>query len=515
VVPVSDGAPAAPAVEFLDVSKTFPGQRALSNVSFSVRPGEIHALLGQNGSGKSTLIKILAGIYSPDPGATVRVAGERLALGSPRESRRIGLRFVHQALGIIEDLTALENVALTCGYRRRGGRLIDWNAQRAKTRRLLEQLSIDVDIDVPVSRLRPVERSAIAIARAIDDDEGAIRVLVLDEPTAALPPSEVESLFQLVRQARASGTAIIYVSHRLNEIFDLADRATILRDGIRRQTVTMADLSHSDLIQAIVGEALTVDLPLEHPVRPPSDDVPALHVDGLQADRLHDVTFSVGAGEIVGIAGLTGSGREELAGALIGERPAHVRLRNGQGKTCVDPSPRQAKQLGVVLVLPNRAAGAAVKELSIRENLMLPSMDRYTRFGFTRRRPELQDSLRWIEALDIRPRDPERAYGLLSGGNQQKVAFGKWLNLDPQVIVAEDPTSGVDIGARNAIYNLMREQARAGKAFIVVSSDAEDLLAVCDRILVLRDGTIADELVGSRIGETELLSAIVGTPSTP
>jgi len=501
-----------PAVSFRHVSKTFPGQRALVDVSFDVAAAEIHALLGENGSGKSTLIKILAGIHHPDAGAEIHVFGDPLTLGSPRDSRGLGLQFVHQALGIIDELTAVENIALGFGYRRHLGRLIDWRAQRRKTRRLLEMLSVEFDIDSPVGRLRAVDRSAVAIARALDDDEGACRVLVMDEPTAALPPAEVDSLFTLLRRTQAAGTAIIYVSHRLNEILDLADRATILRDGALQKTVSIASINRAGLVDAIVGRAVSERLaqaPAERRTTVESDV--ALRVEGLSATRLKNVSFLVRTGEVVGVAGLTGSGREELAGALVGENGSQARITTRRGNTVVNPTPRRAKQIGLVLVLPNRAAGAATKELTIRENLTLPALERYGRFGFVRRRAELRDANRWIASLDIRPRDPERAYALLSGGNQQKVAFGKWLNLDPLVLVAEDPTSGVDVGARGAIYDLIRAQAATGMSFVVASSDTEDLLALCDRILVLRDGELVDELGPDRMDEMHLLTAIVGT----
>jgi len=504
-----------PAVSFRHLSKTFPGQRALVDVSFDVAPAEIHALLGENGSGKSTLIKILAGIHHPDAGAEIHVFGEQLPLGSPRDSRRLGLQFVHQALGIIDELTAVENIALGFGYRRHLGRLIDWRAQRRKTSRLLDMLSVEFDIDVPVGRLRAVDRSAVAIARALDDDDGACRVLVMDEPTAALPPTEVDSLFALLRRAQAAGTAIIYVSHRLNEILDLADRATILRDGALQKTVSIASTNRAGLVDAIVGRAVSerlAEAPAERQTTVESDV--ALRVEEMNTRRLKNVSFVVRTGEVVGIAGLTGSGREELAGALVGENGSQVRITTGRG-AAVNPTPRRAKKIGLVLVLPNRAAGAATKELTIRENLTLPALERYGRFGLVRRGAELRDTNRWISSLDIRPRDPERAYALLSGGNQQKVAFGKWLNLDPLVLVAEDPTSGVDVGARGAIYDLIRAQAAKGMSFVVASSDTEDLLALCDRILVLRDGELVDELGPDRMDEMHLLTSIVGTTEHP
>ena len=504
-------------VEVVDLCKTFPGQRALIDVNMTVTRAEIHALLGQNGSGKSTMIKILAGIYTPDDGGKVRVLGEDLPFGSPRDSRLMGLQFVHQALGIIEDLTAVENVALGFGYRRRGKFFINWPEQRKKTKRLLDKLSVEFDINCPVSQLRPVDRSAIAIARALDDDDGAAQILVLDEPTAALPPHEVEALFELVNQARNGGTSVIYVSHRLNEIFQLADRATVLRDGRVQGTVKVRDIDHEELVHMIVGD-----------VKPVASSSPAvsngktvmdrskvaLRVTGLEGKRLKGIDFEVARGEIVGVAGLTGSGREELAGALVGESPSNVVLENIDGRSVVDPTPRQAKDLGLVLVLPNRSAGAATSEFTTEENITLPSMPRYASLGLLRRAGEIRDSAKWIERLDIRPTDPDRLYAFLSGGNQQKAIFGKWLNLGPKVMVIDDPTSGVDIGARRAIYDLIRDQAAAGVSFIVCSSDQDDLLAVCDRVLVLSEGELAEELTGADIEESRLLTAMMGGITT-
>jgi ribose transport system ATP-binding protein len=520
--PATNGASATastPTIEVVALSKTFPGQRALIDVDLEVRPGEIHALLGQNGSGKSTLIKILAGIYTPDQGGVVRVRGEELPFGSPRDSRRMGLQFVHQSLGIIEELSAVENIALGFGYVRQTGAFINWPAQRRKTRRLLDKLSIDFDVNCPVSQLRPVERSAIAIARALDDDDGPARVLVLDEPTAALPPHEVAALFALVRKARSDGTSVIYVSHRLNEIFQLAERTTVLRDGVSQGTVSVADIDHATLVAMIVGDdgaAAAAHGDLDTRSTPPSAPMPApgqppaLTVRGLTAQWLEGVDFDVGVGEVVGVAGLSGSGREELAGALVGERASRVTLEVADGRRRVDPSPRQAKGLGVVLVLPNRAAGAAIMEFTMRENISLPSLDRDSTRGFIDRGVESQHAARWIAGLDIRPRDPERLYALLSGGNQQKTVFGKWLSFAPKVMVIEDPTSGVDVGARQAIYDLIRHQASAGVSFVVSSSDTDDLLAICDRVLVLHEGRVADELTGEGIEEGRVLSAMVG-----
>lgn len=523
----------SPVLELRGLSKTFPGQRALTSVDLDVVPGEVHALLGHNGSGKSTLIKILAGIYGPDPGAVIRVAGEELAFASPRESHAMGLRFVHQVLGIIDRLTAVENIALGFGYRRGSWRLIDWRAQRNKTRQLLERLNAHFDIDVPVGDLRPVDRTAVAIARALDSDSGRPRLLVLDEPTAALPPAEVETLFRLVHDARGAGTSVLYVSHRLEEVLALADRASILRDGVLVGTRSVGDLGHNDLVELILGETPVVEgaapptevrpgragVAGESPQGPleslETDRSVVLRVRNLTGERMRGIDFDVHRGEVLGIAGITGSGREEVASALVGASPSSVTLEVTGSVLIEDVTPRRAKAAGIVLVLPNRAPGAAAGDLSVVENLVLPNQRRYCWHGVVDRRRELADARRWLDRLDVRPRDAGRAYRLLSGGNQQKVVFAKWLNLDPTTMILDDPTSGVDVGARQVIYDIVRRSAADGRSFVVTSSDAEDLVAICDRVLVLRDGHVAAQLRGGDITEANLARAVVsGSPGS-
>jgi ribose transport system ATP-binding protein len=499
------------AVAITHLSKTFPGQRALIDVDFTVRPAEVHALLGQNGSGKSTLIRILAGIYKPDPGAEIVVGGEHLKLGSPRDSRRLGLRFVHQTLGIIGELTAVENVALGTGYLRVGRHFVDWRGQRAKTRRLLALLGVDFDIECPVNTLRPVDRSAIAIARALDTESEVSRVLVLDEPTAALPLSEVDALFSLVEQARNAGTSVIYVTHRLQEVERLADRATVLRDGRVRGVAGIGGIDRDTMVKLIVGGELAASLPDHLTTLKAVDKRPvALEIQGLASRRIHSIDVILRQGEILGVTGLTGSGREEMARALVGAIPSRVRLLTKDNVAIVDPSPRQAMRRGVCLVLPSGVPGAGSHDLTVRENITLPEMRRYSRAGFIRYRDETDVARHWIKALDIRPNDPERAMRLLSGGNQQKVVFSKWLGLRPDVLILDEPTSGVDVGARETIYELIRGEAASGKAFIVCSSDTEDLLAVCTRVLVLDSGMIKAELAGADVGESRIVKEMMG-----
>lgn len=513
------GAP--PAVRIQDVSKTFPGQKALDGVSFTIAPGRIHALLGHNGSGKSTLIKILAGVYTADPGARVEVDGEPLALGSPREAGRHGLRFVHQDLGLIGPLTAAENMALTWGYPRTVTGRVDGRAHAGNVRAALSRLQVEVDIDRPVAQLRAVERTAVAIARALREPGRAIGVLVLDEPTAALPPAEVESLFAILRDVRDQGVAILYVSHRLGEVLALADDASVLRDGRLQHSVPLAGLERSGLVQMILG-----DLDGVAPEVGGSPGAPAGGAGGRSRRRrapegepvftfdvssrvLEGVRLALHRGEIVGVAGLAGSGRDELCEALVGAVPASCVVHDrDHGRTHAGTTPAAARRLGIALVLPNRVPRSAVAPFSVAENVSLPSLGAVVRQGVVRRRAERSLAETWIDRLQIQPRDAAKAYAHLSGGNQQKTIFAKWLAIRPRLLLLEDPTTGVDVGARSRIYELIEEQAADGLAVLVASSDIEDLVALCDRVLVITQGRVTDEVVGDDITEARLLTSL-------
>jgi ribose transport system ATP-binding protein len=506
------------AVDVIGVSKTFPGQKALDDVSLSVRPGEVHALLGENGSGKSTLIKVLAGVYLPDTGSDVLVRGERLPLGSPQASFDAGLRFVHQKLGVIPQMNAVENIALEGGFARAAN--IDWNSQALLTVRLLSRLGISMDIWRPLAECRPVERSAVAIARALrpPNDDGSMRaddvpLVVLDEPTSSLPAAEVRQLFALVRDLSAQGVAVIYVSHRLDEIFDIADRVSVLRDGRLIATSELADLTREDLIRLIVGRELASSW--ERPVRSTarSSEV-AMSVRHLTAERIDDVSFDVHRGEIVGMVGVAGSGRELMARTLAGARLPERGWLTLDGRTLPVITPQATLKAGLMLALGNTQPNAAIGEFSTRENLTLAALRQYSRPGRVFRRREQRGAREWIQALDVRPADPDRLYRLLSGGNQQKVILGRWLHARPTVLVLDEPTAGVDVGARQAIYALIAEQAAKGLSVVLCSSDLEDVVSLCDRALVLRDGTISAELSGDELHEHRLLLESVGA-ATP
>lgn len=499
----------SPLVSIEKLSKTFPGQRALAEVSFDIGRSEIHALVGENGSGKSTLIKILAGFHLPDPGGRVLVDSNALHFGSAADARRRGLRFVHQDLGLISELTAAENVGLVSGFATSVSR-IDRRAQRRLAEQLLARIGVEIDVERPVGELRAVERSALAIARSLDDSSGEISLLVLDEPTSALPPTECEALFSVLGKVRDAGVSILYVSHRLDEVLNLASRVTVLRDGRCQGTISTASVDRGRLARLIVGEELDISVP--QPAAATTREQPVLVVRDLRCPPIGGVDFEVRRGEVLGIAGLSGSGREVLAGAVCGAVPASVHLDVADKHVDAEPvTPELARQLGLALVLPNRHPGAAIANFTISENITLGWVSEFARVGRVDRSRERAAAREWIERLDIRPPDPDRLYGLLSGGNQQKVLMAKWFGLDPRVVFMEDPTSGVDIGARNAIYELIRRYAHAGTGFVICSADTEDLVSVCDRVLALVDGRIVEELHASSISEGELLRAISGS----
>ena len=489
------------------LSKTFPGQVALDDVELELRRGEVHALLGQNGCGKSTLIKVLAGYHRPDAGAVVAAGGDRLAFGNPRASIEMGLRFVHQDLGLVGELDAVDNVALT-GYERRGP-FIDWKAQRAKAEALVARIGLEVDVRQPLSESTAVERTAVAIARALDDEAGPIRFLVLDEPTAALPPAEVDQLFGVIRGLTAQDIGVLYVSHRLDEVEAIADRATILREGRVQALVTVdGGLARRDLVGHIVGRARSHATRVE---RARSGGADALTIEGLDAATLHGVDLRVGTGEVVGVCGLVGSGRDELPRAITGTLPAVAdRLQTARGTTSGPLRQATVAGLGVVAAPGVRMRGAAAADLVVRENLTLASLGRYRAVGRIRRRAERDAVEGWIERLEVQPPEPERRFDELSGGNQQKVIVAKWLNTEPLAVVLDEPTAGVDVGARQAIYELVHRQAEHGTAFVITSSDLDDYVELCSRVLVLHEGRVVTELTGAQLAKDPLLHRMVG-----
>ena len=488
------------------ISKTFGAQRVLDRVDVTFAPGEVHALLGENGSGKSTLIKILSGFHAPDPGGSVTVDGVPLDRASPPHSLALGLRFVHQHLAVIPEFNAVENMALEFGYGRPGR--IDWKAQGRETRALLERLDVRMDIWRPLSECKAVERSAVSIARAIATHRGRVTTVVLDEPTSALPEPEVQQLFRVIRELTASGIGVVCVTHRLDEVFEIADRVTVLRDGRSRGTVPRADLTRDRLVSMIIGRTLDDDVATRARAVPAaSSDDALMTVDDLGAEgHFSGLSFHLRKGEILGIVGLAGSGHEHVARALVGGAAGTTGTVRVAGEAIRPHTPGRALRHGVVLGLSNTQDGSALHDFTVAENVTLSSLGRYRRrLGPLRSRSERTDALGWVDALDVRPQDPARSYGSLSGGNQQKVILGKCLNTEPSVLVLDDPTAGVDVGARQALYARIAQDADRGLGVVVCSNDLEDVVSTCRRVIVIRQGRAVAEIEGD-LDERRLLA---------
>ncbi|RHW24877.1 sugar ABC transporter ATP-binding protein [Nocardioides immobilis] len=500
---------ATPVLSIRGLSKTFVSTRALNGVDLDLRAGEIHALVGQNGCGKSTLIKVLAGFHQPDPGVEIRLGGEEVELSSTADAHRAGLRFVHQDLGLVGTLNTVENLML--GRRlttARGGR-IRWDAERSDAERRMKDLGYGFDVARPVAALGAAERTGVAIARALWDWEAA-RVLVVDEPTASLPREEVAVLFAALQRVRAAGLGVIYVSHRLDEIFAIGDRVTVLRDGVRVGTWDVDAIDQDGLVRSMIGDE-KLRPPHDQSVEPTGEV--ALAVTGLNGTVVEDVDLRVRRGEVVGIAGLTGSGREELLPLIFGvaSRTGEVEL---DGRP-VPANPRRAMRAGLALVPADRRGEGAILEMPVRENFGLTDLRRFaTRFGFLSRARETKEVTEWIRRLDVRPPLPEALFGALSGGNQQKVVLAKWLRRQPAVLLLDEPSQGVDVGAKAVIHALARQVAADGACVVIASSDDNELCDTCDRVLVMRDGRIVAEVTGSRLTTAELSRLQLGLGAT-
>lgn len=502
-----------PVLRVAALSKRFGGTQALKDVDLEVVPGEIHALIGPNGSGKSTFIKILAGYHHAEPGAVAELDGEPFDLGQVTASRHDRLRFVHQELGLVGELSAIDNLALSHGFARTALGNIRWPEMERRTTALVERFGLGLDVRRPLATATPVQRTVVAIAAALQGWEGRRGVLVLDEPTAVLPPGEVARLFDIVREIRDAGASVLYVSHRMDEIFALADRVTVIRGGRRIATRPVSELTPRSLAELMAGEELETD----HRPAPPSGPAdPVLEVRDLWAGPLRGVGFDLARGERLGITGLVGSGHEIVPYAVCGAHAGRVsgRLRlPGHSERWTQA--RDADALGLPLVPADRAGEGVIGDFSVGENLTLPLLDRLRgRSGRLRRRRESAVTEDWIRRVGVRTagRHPAGArITTLSGGNQQKVVMARCLAQHPPVLALCEPTAGVDIATRLQLYDLIERQTRDGMGVIVSSSDTQDLLALCTRVLVVRDGRIAREISGREVTESALVHAMEGT----
>jgi ABC-type sugar transport system ATPase subunit len=494
------------ALEVSELSKTFSGQRALDQVSIEVRRGEVHALLGENGSGKSTLIKCLAGVYQPDPGGRLAFGGKEMDIPFlPADSLRAGCAFIHQELGLVPTLSVRENLALSGGFLTGAGGRVRWSAETARARDLLEPFSAHIRPEALVESLPQADRTLVAIARGMKGAESGGCLLVLDEPTAALPEGEVDELFAAIRQLKENGLGILYVTHRLSEVFELADRATVLRDGSKVGTHDVAELDEPSLIQLLVGRSLSTYYP---PVEQTTRERVVLSASGICGVRVKDASFKVYAGEVVGIAGLLGSGRSELGRLIFGAQQLTGGTLEMEGRPLDLRSPRDGIERGIALVPEDRTVGGSHQTMSLAENITLPELHSLSRFGRLRKRAERRKVKELIEQYNVKPPQPAKRFATLSGGNQQKAILAKWMRLDPQLLILDEPVQGVDIGARAEIYAMLEKAAAAGAGIVMIDSEIEDLCRLCDRVLVLVDGRIVAELSGEAADSGRVTEAI-------
>ena len=490
---------AAPVARIHHVSKRFGGTLALDDVSFDIARGRVHALLGGNGSGKSTLIKILAGVFHGERGGSIEVGGQTVHVESvnPSLARSLGFRFVHQHPAVFGDLTVSENLAIGHGYPTGPLARIRWRDLRTRTDELMAKYHVNASSRSLVGDLRPADRTMVAIARALQGhDEFSEAILVLDEPTSALPDEEVRLLMDNIRRLSAAGQTIIYVSHRLDEIIEIADDVTVLRDGRHVVTRPAAGLDEAQLIELIAGRSVETMFPPTHDVEAGDR---ALEVSGLAGGPLVDVSFAVERGEVLGIAGLLGSGRTELLMTLFGALPRAAGQVLLDGKPADFDHPADAIAAGVAYVPEDRAGQAAFPDLSVANNYCAASIRRYFRFPWIRRDRERADTTSAIDRFRIRSAGDLVPISTLSGGNQQKVIVGRWFATEPRVLLLDEPTQGVDVGARADIYSFVREVVAGGVSVVLVTSDFEELIRVADRIIVLCDGRVSGELRGTEM----------------
>lgn len=506
----SSGSPGVtPLVEIRGISKSFGGSRALNSFSLTMSAGEVHVLLGANGSGKSTLIKILSGFHVPDAGGDISIGAERLRFGSPTHSYALGCRFVHQDLGLVTSMSVLDNLNLG-GFATRLG-TIRPRAVRSVSRQMLARVGLDLDPDTKVSDLGAAQRTGVALARAMrQDDDHPVRLLILDEPTATLPPDEVDQLIAMVKSVSAGGTSVLFVTHHMEEVERIADTVTVLRDGVVVGRSPIGETSRGELVALIAdGELDELGRSVLPPTGAPSTTV-NFQVTGLVAGPIRGVTFGARAGEIVGLAGLTGSGRETALGAAFGGLPREAGEVTVAGATMPPNRPDVCVAAGMGYLPADRKTTGSIMTLTARENLTLTHVRRFYSKLWLRRCPEVAATRAAFEEFDVRPRDGiELPLANFSGGNQQKVLFAKWVRREPAVLLLDEPTQGVDVGAKTDLHRHVRAMAKAGMSIVLSSSDFDELAVLADRVLIFRNGLISAELSGPDVNLAAISRAVI------
>jgi len=501
-----------PILEMFAVSKRFPGVLALEQVHFDIYPSEIVALIGENGAGKSTLMKILGGVIQPDAG-TIRLDGEEVHIHSPKEASKRRIEFIHQELSVLDNLDVAANIFL---YREptRGGwlKLINRRRLYREADAILGKLGLDISSRTPLAKLSLAQQQLVEIARAIS---AGARILIMDEPTSSLTLTETRRLLDIVRDLKAHEVSIIYISHRLHEVEEIADRIVVLRDGRNVGALPRGEISHDRMVRMMVGRDLKDFFKSGNGNESKSDNPEWFSVRNLRTMRYPNtpLSFSVGRGEVLGLAGLVGAGRSEVALAIFGIDAATEAQLALSGQNLRISAPRDAISQGIYLVPEDRRLCGLIADFSVRENISLPGMDRYSTFGLISSAKETAAAKHACEAINIRTPSPEMKAANLSGGNQQKVVLAKWLTLSPKVLIFDEPTRGIDVGAKSEIYALIRKLAGEGVSVIAISSEMEEVLGISDRIAVMHEGRITGILRREQFTEEAVMRLATGSSS--
>lgn len=481
------------------LSKKFGEEYALKDINLKILPGEIHGLIGENGAGKSTLIKILTGVYSLEQGE-IFWQGKKVDINNPTESRKLGINVIHQDRHLIPQFNGIENIYLGLEYEKKAKIAIDWKKMKAEVNKIMEELSIEVPLNVPAMNLTPPQKTMIEIIRAMMTD---CKLLILDEPTASLTDKEVEILFDTVLKLKKKGTSILYVSHRMDEIFRLTDRITVFKNGQLVSTVETKDIDLDGVVSLMTDNWKSNKLTINHKI-----GKEVLTVEGIETPdkKIKDASFKVHEGEILGIFGLSGSGRTELLETIYGLKKSNKGKVILNGYEYHHRNPGKSIKNGIVLISEDRRGKALISSLTIRKNIVLSKLDEYARLGVMDRKREIQDSTEKIHSLNIKTKGINQVVSQLSGGNQQKVVFAKALLTNPQVFLCDEPTQAVDIKTREEIHNLLRKKAEEGNAIVFVSSDLKEMLEVVDNIQILTQGHTTKLLKNENLTSEEVLS---------
>lgn len=492
-----------PFLEITNVSKTFPGVKALDNVRFDIVPGEVHALVGENGAGKSTLIKILAGVQPPDLGAEIKINGQVTSFRNAMDAIRQGISVIYQDFSLFTNLTVAENIGISEVLEKKQ-KVLKWNEINKKAQKALDFIGADFSPSEIVENLSVARQQMVAIAAAVAQDA---KMIIMDEPTSALSKGEVEHLYQIIDTLKAKNVAIMFVSHKMDELFHVADRFTVFRDGQYVNTVDKDKVTEADLVAMMVGRKIKIkqyaNLEEKGPV--------ALKVDKLcKQGNYKDICFEVRKGEVLGITGLVGAGRSEVMQSIFGILKADSGDVYVEGKKVDIHSPSDALVQGIAYIPESRQTQGLVLQKTVAANITLPLLKTFcNNLGIVDRKKQREAVDKWVEMLDVRPNDPDMLAMQLSGGNQQKVVLAKWISTEAKILIVDEPTNGVDIGAKDEIHKILRKLAAEGTAVIVISSELPEILSVSDRILVMRRGRISGEFINDNVSQEMIMAKAI------